>query len=343
MLFSPLLLGSQTLPNRICMPPMDTFSAKDGFINDFHLLHYTSRAFARTGLIIIESCAVNEAGRITDGCLGIWSDAHIKGLEKLVKQCSKYGSKLALQLNHSGRKNSSSNARVIGPSSLAFSPEYAPIHELKIDEIKQIKADFIAAAKRAQKAGFKAVQVHAAHGYLLNSFLDSSSNIRTDEYGGSFTNRTRLLCEIISKIKALGLDVYVRVSATQWEDGAWDMAQTLRLASMMDDLGVSLFDVSAGGNAAQPSLMPPLRPLYQCEYAKEVTQALKEANSSMKVSCVGLITTAAQGQALLLGGVADLISYGRAHLRNPNLALAFAHELGHLELLKSPFDRAFCV
>lgn len=336
MLFTKLKLDDLVLKNRIIMPPMDTFSAKDGLINDFHLLHYTSRAYAGVGLIIVESTAVCKDARISDGCLGLWDDTQIQGHKLLVKALHENGAKVALQLNHSGRKNGCLNTKSKGPSPIPFSPQYENLQVLSIDEIKDIEKAFINAASRAKQAGYDAVQIHAAHGYLLNSFLCKLSNSRQDEYGGCFKNRCKLLLDIVRGVKKLGLNTMVRISATQWEEGGWDCDDSIKLGELLEKEGISLLDVSAGGNLANPSKMPALKPLYQCKYAKKLKEKLK-----VPISCVGLITTGSEGEALLLGGVCDAVCYGRAMLANPNLAQAMAFELNESLFINKELKRAF--
>lgn len=289
------------------------------------------------GLIIVEATSILANGKITPNCLGLWDDEQISSHSDITKAAHKYGAKIAIQLNHSGRKCLIPKARLIAPSNIPFSQDLNDISVLDKAGIKDIISAFVRAAKRAELAGYDAVELHAAHGYLLSSFLSPLSNTRSDEYGGSFDKRIALLCECVEAVRAaVSLPVFVRLSASEWEKGGWDIADSLVLAKILEELGIELLDVSAGGNQEKPSLMPALRPLYQCEYSKLLKQRL-----NIPVSCVGLIKTASEGEALLLGGVSDLICYGRALLANPNFALKAAKELGYKELIFSSYIRAF--
>lgn len=344
MLFTPLTLKSHsnktlTLKNRIVMPPMDMFavSTDDGMPSPFHTLHYAARALGGTGLIIIEATAISRIGRLSDGCIGLWNKEQLERHKEIVDAVHQNGAKIAVQLNHSGRKNGAKDATGQAPSNIPFSQQYANIKALDISGIDAIKADFIAASKLAKQAGYDAIEVHAAHGYLLSSFLSPLSNTRSDVYGGSLENRARLLYEVVEGIEsAIDLPVFVRLGATCWEVGGFDIIEAIEVAKGLEARGVALLDISAGGNIAEPSLMPKIAPLYQCGYSKEIKEAL-----NIPVTCVGLITTGAIGEALLLGGVADLICYGRALLANPNLPYVMAHELGCDEEILPSYRRGF--
>ena len=336
LLLSPIQVGTLHLKNRIVMAPMDMYQARDGSPNAFHLHHYAARALGGTGLIIIEATAVSELGRISSEDLGLWNNTQAEAFKPIVEACHYLGSKVAIQLNHAGRKNGSKEGRCCAPSALGFAGFDEP-HALSVAEIERIETEFVDAAKRAQKAGFDAVEIHAAHGYLLCSFLSPLSNQRNDEFGGSFENRMRLLGNVVQRIAAeVQIPIFVRISATEWEVGGWGIDDSVRLGLALQTLGVAMLDVSAGGNAHKPSLAPKPFPLYQAAYAKEL-----KANLSIPVSCVGLITRPSEGEALLLGGVCDLVAFGRELLRNPNLANEAAQVLGDTEKIEPSYVRAY--
>lgn len=338
-LLSPFNIGNVEIKNRIVMPPMCMYKAKDdnGKARCFHEIHYAARALGGVGLIIVEATAVEPRGRITNNDLGLWDDNQTQSHEKIVKQMHKFGAKTAVQLAHAGRKSECVNSQCVGASAVAYSPKYSVPKELSIDEIKSVKSSFINAAKRAQEAGYDAVEIHAAHGYLISSFLSPLSNLRKDEYGGSFENRTRLLEEIIIEMKkAVNLAIIVRFSAHEWENGGWDINESVKLSIMLEKLGVDAIDVSAGGNIGRPSLAPKIVPLYQADYAKAVKQAVK-----IPVIAVGLITKAVEAEALLRGEICDAVAFGRELLRNPNLAQFAMSEFDERDLLEFSYNRAF--
>lgn len=315
LLLSELKIGKFYLKNRIVMPPMDMYETQvlDGKINQFHLIHYGARALGGVGLIIVQTCVINENAKIADNDIGLWGDFQIQVHKELVELCYHFGAKIAIQLNHSGRKNSCK------------------------DEILQIEQEFIQSAKRAKEAGYDAVELHSAHGYLLSLFLSPLSNQRDDEYGGSFENRIRLLCDIIKRVKKeVDIVLFVRISATEWQEGGWSLEDSKKLALILEKLGIDMLDVSAGGNINKPSLMPNIAPLYQAPYAKALKEVVK-----IPVSCVGLINSASEGEALLLGGVCDLVCYGRKLLRNPNFANEAAVVLNEREKIMPNYSRAY--
>lgn len=340
LLFSPLKIGNVEIKNRIVMPPMCMYKVKDdnGLPRCFHRLHYAARSIGGVGLIIVEATAVEPRGRITHNDLGLWNDEQTGEHARLVKECVKYGAKMAVQLAHAGRK-SECDSEPIAPSALKFSDEYKTPREMNAADIAQVKADFVAAAKRAEQAGYEIIEIHAAHGYLISEFLSPSINKRKDEYGGSFENRIRLACEILADIKnAVKIPVGVRISADSWLTGDWDLASSVRLAKELENLGAAFIHVSAGGLFAEKELdnMPKFTPLYQAGYAKAVKEAVK-----IPVIAVGLITKASEGEALLIGGACDAVAYGRELLRNPNFAQSAMSELGEKELIEKPYKRAF--
>lgn len=340
MLFSAWNIGSLEIKNRIVMPPMVMYKAIGGKANDFHFTHYGARAIGGAGLIIVEATAVEERGKISDSDLGIWCDSFIEGHERINELCHKFGAKTALQLAHAGRKSMASDNEPIAPSPLLFANEggYKMPQEMEWGDIQTVRQAFVKAAMRAQQAGYDAIEIHAAHGYLICEFLSPLTNRRTDEYGVNFDGRCLFLLEIIRDVKkyAPELPIIVRISADEWVDGGWNIEDSVQLSKKLQDMGVDAIHVSAGGNhLAQPN-MPSLKPLYQAEYAKKIKESV-----DIPVIAVGLITTAAQGESLLKNGVCDGVAYGRELLRNPNFAHYAAKEFGKSDMIEFSYSRAF--
>ncbi|MFL1705604.1 NADH:flavin oxidoreductase/NADH oxidase [Campylobacter sp. MOP7] len=338
LLFTPFKIGDVEIKNRIVMPPMCMYKAKDdnGMPRCFHKLHYAARSLGGVGLIIVEATAVEPRGRITHNDLGLWSDEQIEDHAKLVKECVKYGSKMAIQLAHAGRKSECSS-EPIAPSAIKFSDRYKTPKEMSLSDINLIKTKFIEAAARAQEAGYEIIKIHAAHGYLISEFLSPNINKRSDDYGGNFENRTRLLREILTEAKAaVSIPVGVRISAHSFVNGDWSIEDSVTLARELENLGAAFIHVSSGGFFEKVDFMPRLVPLYQCSYAKAIKKAV-----NIPVIAVGLITTASEGEALLLGEVCDAVAYGRELLRNPNFPQLAMSELGVTDLIEKPYKRAF--
>lgn len=327
------------LKNKVVMPPMCMYKADtNGNMTDFHLTHYTARALGGVGLIIVEATAVEPRGRISDNDLGLWDDTHIEAHKKLVASCHAYGAKMAVQLAHAGRKSICKETTPVAPSAMAYSQTngFKLPHALSLDEITQIKTQFVQAGLRAARAGYDILELHAAHGYLLCEFLSPLTNTRDDAYGGSLENRCALTLEIAHLlIQTTGLPLCVRISADEWVEGGWDIAQSIYLASKLKELGVTFIHVSAGGNQ-EKQIMPPLTPLYQAGYAKTIRKEVDVATIA-----VGLITTAHEGEALLRDGGCDLVAYGRELLRNPNFVFFAAKEHGLRDLIEVSYLRAF--
>lgn len=337
-LFSPLTLRAVTLPNRIAVSPMCQYSAQSGYATDWHLVHYGSRAVGGVGLVVVEATAVRPEGRITPDDLGIWDDNHIPGLRRIASFIEANGAVPGIQLAHAGRKGSITSEwkgggrflpaqdggwRTVGPSAVAFSDHVAPPQALTLQEIPLVASDFVAAARRALEAGFRVIEIHAAHGYLLHEFLSPLSNRRTDAYGGSFDNRVRLVLETAEAVRAVvpeSLPLLVRISATDWADGGWDIEQSVALAGLLKQRGVDLIDVSGGGLV--PYAVIPAGPGYQVPFASRIRR-----EAGIKTGAVGLITGAAQAEAILETGDADLILLGREMLRDPYFPLHAAAEL----------------
>lgn len=334
-LFSPLRLRGLTLRNRIAMSPMCQYSATDGLANDWHLVHLGSRACGGVGLVMAEATAVTPQGRISPGDLGLWSDEHVEPLARIVRFIKSQGAAAGIQLAHAGRKASCDVPQngggplrpeqgawpVIAPSPIPFdegSPTPAPLDPAGIDAV--IDA-FDAAAQRALAAGFDVLEIHAAHGYLLHQFLSPLSNTRTDEHGGSFENRTRLLLRVVERLRARTpehLPLFVRISATDWADGGWDLDQSVRLAALLKERGVDLIDVSSGGLV--PRARIPVGKGYQVPLARRIRD-----EAGVRTGAVGLITEAAHADELITGGDADLVLLGRELLREPYWALKAQH------------------
>lgn len=336
-LFSSLTIGNVTLKNRIAMSPMCQYSAKDGFVSDWHIVHYGTRAAGGAGLIILEASAVAPEGRITPGDIGIWSNDHISGLERIASFIHQQGSVAGIQLAHAGRKASCAvptaggkqldlndgGWQTVAPSEIPFMSGEREPRKLNKSEIKDIAASFRLAAQRALTAGFRVIEIHSAHGYLLQEFLSPLSNNRNDEYGGSFENRIRFLTEVVSAVRTVwpeGNPLFVRISSTEWTEGGWTPEESIRLAEILKDLTVDLIDCSSGGNIYNAKI--PAAPGYQVPFAEEIRK------TGIMTSAVGLITNAAQAESVLQKGQADLILMGRELLRNPYFPLIAARELG---------------
>ena len=336
-LFSPLKIRSVSLRNRIMMSPMCQYSAKNGKVSDWHLVHYGTRASGGAGLIIVEATAVFPEGRITPGDLGLWSDEHIAGLKKTADFIHSQGSVAGIQLAHAGRKAScavpweggkqldleNGGWDTLAPSAIPFSPgERAPAMADK-SYINKVIGGFREAALRALKAGFRIAEIHSAHGYLLQEFLSPLSNKRSDEYGGSFENRTRLLLEVVGEVRSVWPEEYplfVRISSTEWTERGWTPEESVRLAAVLKDAGVDLIDCSSGGNVHDAKI--PALPGYQVPFAEMVRRA------GIMTGAVGLITDSGQAEEILRSGKADLIIMGRELLRNPYFPLKAAKESG---------------
>jgi 2,4-dienoyl-CoA reductase-like NADH-dependent reductase (Old Yellow Enzyme family) len=321
---------------------MCQYSSVDGLANEWHLVHLGSRAIGGAGLVITEAAAVSPEGRITPQDLGIWNDGHIAPLQRITSFVHEHGAYAGIQLAHAGRKASMavpwqparvmSDAEggwtnVVAPSAIPYSENYPTPHEASKADIARLVSAFAEAAKRARRAGFDVVEIHAAHGYLLHEFLSPLSNQRTDEYGGSFENRSRLVLEVTRAVRAVWpehLPVFVRISATDWaEEGtkAWDAAQSVALAALLRAEGVDLVDVSTGGNLHSAKV--PAGPGFQVPFAAQVR---REAH--VPTAAVGLITAPEQADAIVRKGEADLVLLARELLRDPYWPMHAAQALG---------------
>lgn len=348
-LFSSIQIKSLTFKNRIAISPMCQYSSEDGFANDWHLVHLGSRASGGAALIIQEATAVSPEGRISPGDLGLWKDEHIEKMQAINKFILSQNSIPGIQLAHAGRKASVSEPwngnkpldesnggwETVAPSAIPFHPNDKAPAALDKTGIQKVISDFKSATKRALKAGFQVVEIHAAHGYLLHEFLSPLSNFRTDEYGGSFENRIRLLVEVLESIQSewpTDFPLFVRISATDWAEGGWNIEESVQLSKILKEKGVDLIDVSSGGLVSHQQI--PLGPSYQVPFAERIKEA------GILTGAVGLITKAAQAEEIVSTGKADLVLFARESLRNPHLALDFAKELGADVSWPKQYDRA---
>ena len=338
-LFTPLAIRDITFNNRIVVSPMCQYSSHDGMAEEWHLVHLGSRAIGGAGLIITEATAVSPEGRISPSDLGIWKDEHIEGLRRIVKFVRAQGSEIGIQLAHAGRKGSTAEPwnggklvskggwQPVGPSAIAFGEGYGTPAALDAEGIRKVVEDFKAAARRAMLAGFKVVELHAAHGYLVHQFLSPLSNLRQDEYGGSFENRIRLLTDIVRAVRTVWPAVYplfVRISATDWAEGGWSPDEAVRLAGVLKGLDVDVIDCSSGG--LTPLQKIPVAPGYQVGFAQQVRA------TGILTGAVGVITDAVQAESILVTGQADLIIMARQMLRDPYFPLHAAEELGFKDI-----------
>jgi 2,4-dienoyl-CoA reductase-like NADH-dependent reductase (Old Yellow Enzyme family) len=339
-LFDPLALKGLTLSNRIIVSPMCEYSSVDGFANDWHFVHLGSRAVGGAALVFTEATAVTAEGRISPDDLGIWKDDHVEMLERIVRFVHGQGSAAGMQLAHAGRKGSTAapwkdRAAVppsaggwqpIGPTADAFTSGYPVPRALDTAEIPAVADAFKQAACRALAAGFDIVEIHAAHGYLIHQFLSPLSNHRTDRYGGSFDNRIRLCLEVAGAVRSVWpatQPVFVRISATDWSEGGWDIEQSIELCRRLAALGVDLIDCSSGGTV--PNARIPIGPGYQTPFAERIRR-----EAGIATATVGMITSPVQADHVIRSGQADCVVLARELLRDPYWPLRAARELGHL-------------
>lgn len=346
-LFSPLTLRSVTLRNRIGVSPMCQYSATDGLANDWHLVHLVSRAIGGAGLVIAEATAVAPEGRITPGCLGLWSDKHIGPLSRIAKLVKDHGAVAGIQIAHAGRKASAAlpwnggahlsetqgGWPTIAPSAIPFGGDLTKVPRAMTEaDILRVQNDFVATAQRALVAGFNFLELHAAHGYLFNSFLSPLSNQRTDQYGGSFENRTRLLLDTtraVRKVWPENLPLAVRISAIDWKEGGWQIADSIALAKLLKAEGVDLMDCSSGGLV--PDAKIKVEPGYQVPFAEQI-----RAGATIATAAVGFITEPKQADDIVRSGKADVVLLAREFLRDPYWPAHAAKTLGQKEHLPAP-------
>lgn len=327
---NPITIKSVTFKNRIGMSPMCQYSATDGFANNWHNVHYTTRAVGGVGLIIVEATAVSPNGRITPYDLGIWKDEQISDLKILAEDIHSHGSVAGIQIAHAGRKAShdvpwkgskqlnvhEGGWQTMAPSPISFDPEDISPIEMTISDIRTIINQFRDAARRAFDAGFKVLEIHAAHGYLIHQFLSPLSNTRTDDYGGNFENRVRLLLEITSAIKEVwpsSHPLFVRISATDWVENGWNLIESVKLSASLKEKGIDLIDCSSGGNIISAKISKEAG--YQVPFAEAIR------DTGIMTAAVGLIDTEEQISNILENEKADIVLLGRELLRNPYFVL----------------------
>ena len=338
MLFEPLQLRDVTLRNRIVVSPMCQYSSEDGFANEWHFVHLGSRAVGGAALVFTEAAAVTPEGRISPQDLGIWKDDHVPELARIVRFIDRQGAVAGMQLAHSGRKGSTQQPwkgsralrpgedggfrPIYAPSAVPFRPDDPVPEPLDAAGIARIVKAFADAATRAQQAGFRVLELHAAHGYLLHEFLSPLSNRRTDAYGGSFDNRVRALVEVTRAVRERWAGpLFVRISATDWVDGGWDVEQSIELARRLARLEVDLIDCSSGGMV--PGVKIPVGPGYQTAFAERIRREAK-----IRTGAVGMIRAPEQADHILRSGQADVVILARQLLRNPYWPLSAARRLG---------------
>jgi 2,4-dienoyl-CoA reductase-like NADH-dependent reductase (Old Yellow Enzyme family) len=338
-LFDELQIRDVRLANRIAVSPMCQYSSEDGLATDWHLVHLGSRAIGGAALVVVEATAVLPEARISPQDSGIWSDAHIEPFARITKFIHSQGSVAGIQLAHAGRKastvrpwdgtgklgvNEGGWSDVVAPSAIPFAPNYPQPAAVTTGRITAIVESFGKAAQRALDAGFRVLEIHSAHGYFLHEFLSPLSNRRSDQYGGSFENRTRIVREVVAKVRRVWperLPLFIRISATDWVEGGWDIEQAVELARTLRPLGVDLVDCSSGGNVADAKI--PIAPGYQVPFAERIRR-----DAGVLTGAVGMITDARQADEIVRGGQADLVLLAREMLRDPYWPLHAAAQLG---------------
>lgn len=330
---------------------MCQYSSVDGFCSDWHFVHLGAFAVGGAALVLTEATAVLPEGRISPHDLGIWSDYHIDELRRITEFVHAQGAASGIQLAHAGRKASTKRPwegsgavlpndggweNVMAPSAIAFDDTFAKPHALSKEGIVRVVDGFRDAAYRAMRAGFQVAEIHAAHGYLLHQFLSPLANQRTDEYGGSFENRVRLTREVVAAVRSVwpeNAPLFVRISATDWADGGWNVDDSVRLAALLRDDGVDLIDTSSGGMVPHAKIA--LGPGYQVPFAKRIRR-----EAGVPTGAVGLITEAHQAEEIIVNGDADVVLLARELLRNPRWPLAAAHVLGAQIAWPPQYERA---
>lgn len=336
-LFDPITIRGVEISNRAWVSPMCQYSAKDGVVGEWHHVHLGSFATGGAGLIMAEASGVVADGRISVGCPGLYNDAQVAAWSPIVDFAHSMGTKIGIQLAHAGRKGGTTNPgsdhfmatpdeggwEAVAPSAIAFEGYPTP-RALTSAEIHQLVREFAVAAKRAMKAGFDLVEIHAAHGYLLHEFYSPLSNHRTDEYGGDFAGRTRFLKEVVTEVRAAigeNVPLFVRISASDWIEGGWTIQDSVQLSNELVELGVDLIDVSSGGNVHNAKIA--VGPGYQVAFSEAIKRG-----SRVKTSAVGMITDPVQANEIIESGQADAVMLAREMIRNPRWPLHAAHVLG---------------
>lgn len=348
-LFEPLTIRSVTFKNRAWVSPMCQYSAREGLVGSWHLVHLGSFATGGAGLVMAEASAVTPRGRISVACPGLWNDEQVGAWREVTDFIHSQSAVTGIQLAHAGRKGSTMRPwddhvmatrseggwEAVAPSAVAFEGYETP-HALNLQEIDELVDQFADAAQRALRAGFDLVEIHAAHGYLLHEFLSPLSNRREDDYGGSFENRIRFLLRVVAAVRdriGATTPLFVRISATDYVEGGWDVDQAVALAHALRHAGVDLIDVSSGGNVAHAVI--PIGPGYQVPFAREIRH-----QAHVTTSAVGMITEPAQAEQILQEGAADAVMLARAYLRNPRWALYAAEALGEYVDWPAQLERA---
>jgi 2,4-dienoyl-CoA reductase-like NADH-dependent reductase (Old Yellow Enzyme family) len=350
-LFSSIRLRELQLKNRIVVSPMCEYSAVEGHPQPWHLVHLGSRAIGGAGLVFTEATAVEERGRISPADTGIYLDAHVDSWRPIAKFVREHGAVPGMQLAHAGRKGSTNVPwrggkalpaadgawEPVAPSAIRFAGDYPAPRALTVAEIEAVVKSFVRGAERALAAGFEVVEIHSAHGYLLHEFLSPLSNQRTDEYGGSFENRVRLVVRVAEAIRRVWperLPLFCRISATDWKEGGWDLPQSIELAKLLKQAGVDLIDTSSGGLV--PDVKIPVGPGYQAPFAEAIRK-----KASIATGAVGMITEPAQAEAILASGQADLIFLARELLRDPYWPMRAAKQFGAVVHAPVQYERAW--
>jgi len=336
-LFQDIQIRDLTIPNRVWVSPMCQYSANNGIVGEWHRVHLGAFATGGAGLIFVEATGVVPEGRISVGCPGIWNDEQAEAFKPIVDFAHSMGAKIGIQLAHAGRKGSTmapwadhliadeseGGWQTVSASSIPFTGMQVP-HMLSVAQIADLVENFGEAASRAIKTGFDVIEIHAAHGYLLHQFLSPLTNKRTDQYGGNLGGRTRFLLEVARKVRNTipnGVPLFVRISATDWVEGGWDIGEAILLCAELKKIGVDLIDVSSGGLVSNAVI--PVGPGYQVRFA----DAIRE-KTGIATSAVGVITDAHQAEEIVASGKADAVMLAREMLRNPRWALAASEELG---------------
>lgn len=350
-LFEPLELGEVRFRNRIMVSPMCQYSSHDGLANDWHMVHLGSRAVGGAALVMVEATGVTPGGRISGADHGLWNDAQVEPLRRIFRFVEEQGAVAGIQLAHAGRKASTAEPwkgghpvapadggwePIYGPSAIPFAPGYQIPRSLTVAEIHAVIQSFAAAAGRALESGAKVVELHAAHGYLMHSFISPLSNHRTDEYGGSFDNRTRIVRETVSAVRKVWperLPLFLRISATDWVEGGWTVEETVALARVLKPMGVDAFDCSSGG--LLPGVRIPVGPGYQAAFAQQV-----RAQAGIPTVAVGMITSPEQADHIVRSGQADAVMLARELLRDPYWPLQAARALGQEIQWPPQYERA---
>jgi 2,4-dienoyl-CoA reductase-like NADH-dependent reductase (Old Yellow Enzyme family) len=349
-LFSQLKLRDVVLKNRIAVSPMCQYSSRDGFANEWHLVHLGSRAVGGAALVMTEATSVSPEGRISIDDLGIWKNEHIGYLKNITEFILQQNAVPGIQLAHAGRKSSRTSPwkgnrllsgpeggwETVAPSAIPFSDDTAVPDALAPDGIGKVISDFRAAAIRAITAGFRVAEIHAAHGYLVHEFMSPLTNKRKDDYGGSFENRIRFLLDIVAAVRSVwpdGYPLFVRISASDWRDGGWTLDDSVSLAAILKDRGIDLLDCSSGGIV--PGLAIPAGPGYQVQFAEQIRK-----KTGIATGAVGIITTPVQAESIISSGQADIVSLAREFLRDPYFPLRAASELGDDVQWPAQYERA---